>query len=181
MFLVAHIGYTLLAAEILAHLYYWLFLKKKKLEPTDSWGIVHFAFLPLIIGALGPDIIDKLISEPITGYGRYIGHSIPFAILMFILFIAIFWKKPTVYSALILGWIMHIILDTASFIPWFFPFVDYTFQSKTQTYIELLLQPYAYYNEIGGFMCILFLIVLYFRRGFTIRSFIQHIFTFSSR
>ncbi|MHA1116312.1 MAG: metal-dependent hydrolase [Candidatus Heimdallarchaeaceae archaeon] len=181
MFLVAHIGYTLLTAEILAHLYYWLFLKKKNLEPTDSWGIVHFAFLPLIIGALGPDIIDKLISEPITGYGRYIGHSIPFAILIFILFIAIFWKKPTVYSALILGWIMHIILDTAGFIPWFFPFVEYNFQSKTQTYIEFLFQPYVYNNEIGGFLCILFLAVLYFRRGFTLRSFIQHIFTFSPK
>ncbi|MHA1865113.1 MAG: metal-dependent hydrolase [Candidatus Heimdallarchaeaceae archaeon] len=181
MFLIAHIGYTLLTAEIIAHLYYWLFLKKKNLEPTDSWGIVHFAFIPLIIGALGPDIIDKLISAPITGYGRYIGHSIPFAILMFILFIVAFRKKPTVYSALILGWIMHIILDTAGFIPWFFPFMNYTFQPKTQTYFQFLLQPYVYYNEIGGFLSLLFLSILYFRRGFTPKSFIQHVFTFTSK
>ncbi|MHA1302871.1 MAG: metal-dependent hydrolase [Candidatus Heimdallarchaeaceae archaeon] len=174
MFLLAHIGYTFLAAEILAHIYYWIFYKKKELEESASWGLKHFVVIPLAIGAMGPDIIDKFISEPIVGYGRYVGHSLFFAILIFIVAILLFRKNPHIYVSFIIGWIMHILLDSAGFIPWFFPFVNYEFQPKTETYFQMLLEPYVYSNEIAGFLTLIFLLALYLRRGFTLKSLLQH-------
>ncbi len=184
MFLLAHLGYTFLVAEIIAQIiyYYKYYTKKPELEVSESWASKHFTAIPLALGALGPDIIDKLISEPITGYGRYIGHSLIFAFGLFIMLFLIFRKQPQIYFSVMIGWVMHLLLDTAGLVPWFFPFVQYNFQPRSESFIYILLHsPYVYYNEMAGVLSMIFLFILYLRRGFTFKTMLQHMISFRIR
>ncbi|MHA1302872.1 MAG: metal-dependent hydrolase [Candidatus Heimdallarchaeaceae archaeon] len=179
MFLFAHLGYTFLAAELLSYMYFWLFLRKKETESSNSWGLNRFAILPLAIGAMGPDIIDKSIFMLTIGYGRYLAHSLLFAILISIVVILLFRKKPQIYYSFILGWIMHLLLDAlGGFIPLLFPFVKYTFPAPLElnlsTLAQIMAKPYVYCNEIFGFISIVSLGMLYSRRGFTFKTMLHY-------
>ena len=168
MFPFAHIGYSLFLMEFVFIVYYLILKISNKQTNGPIWGIKYISLIALIIGSLGPDIIDKAISLPITGNGRYIAHSLFFDLLISSFFIAVFWKKRRIWIGLVAGWQLHLILDTTGFIPWFFPFISYEFPERSMTYIEILLLPSTYVNELVGVLLIIGFIILYSKRGYSI-------------
>jgi len=164
MFPLAHIGYTFLAVE-LVFIFICIFKKlSNKNLVTVHWGIRYVSLYALLLGSLGPDIIDKTISLPITGNGRYIGHSLLFDIVVSLVVLAVFWKNKRILIGFIVGWQMHMILDIGGFMPWLFPFVSYEFQERTLSYWEMLQLPSVHLNEIFGLVSLIIVIVLYLRR-----------------
>ncbi|MFW9852701.1 MAG: metal-dependent hydrolase [Candidatus Thorarchaeota archaeon] len=172
MFLFAHLGYSFLFVEILTLVY---FLLKSKTNDTakENWGIKYFSFISLAIGAMGPDIIDKLISLPITDHGRYIGHSLIFDVLICFLVLIVFRKNKRIWLSFIIGWQLHLILDLGGFLPILFPFVSYEFPVRDQTFFEILSQPSVYINEIIGFLILTSLVLIYYHRGLRIKQFLK--------
>jgi len=167
MYLIAHEGYSLLAAEIVS---YGIYLIKKRVQKNgfawNKWGWLNFSVITLLIAAVGPDIIDKSISYSITGHSRYIAHSLMFDLIICGFIVLIFRKKPKIWRAFIFGWQMHILLDVKGFMPWFYPFKTYNFPIRTQSFITSLFTPYNYINEIFGFIALVFVIIIYYKRGF---------------
>ncbi|MHA1419636.1 MAG: metal-dependent hydrolase [Candidatus Heimdallarchaeaceae archaeon] len=164
MFPFAHIGYTFFVVELISIFIYILRKLKNKNIDTIHWGIKYISLYALLIGSVGPDIIDKAISLPITGHGRYIGHSLLFNLLISLIVLAVFWKNRRIWIGFIVGWQMHILLDLGGFIPWFFPFVGYDFPERTLSFWEMLQLPSVYLNEIFGAVGLIFVIVLYIIR-----------------
>ncbi len=74
MYLLGHIGVTI----------FFLFLLQKIVDSDYS----KF-YLPIGLGSMLPDLIDKPIGSIIFGTGRWVGHSIIFLTAMFILFSSI--------------------------------------------------------------------------------------------
>ncbi|MHA1346502.1 MAG: hypothetical protein ACTSO3_08920 [Candidatus Heimdallarchaeaceae archaeon] len=68
MFPFAHIGYTFFVVELISIFIYILRKLKNKNIDTIHWGIKYISLYALLIGSVGPDIIDKAISLPITGH-----------------------------------------------------------------------------------------------------------------
>lgn len=164
MFLFAHEGYTILFAEIISLIYYFLWFKKRSKSTEYKWGINCFSIFAILFGAMGPDLIDKILILPFTGFGRHIGHSLLFNLLISIAVFLVFRKRKRFYLGFILGWQMHILLDVGGFIPWFYPFIQYDFQPRIQTFWEMLSQPSVYINEIIGLLCLTAILLLYFNR-----------------
>lgn len=169
MYWLAHIGYSFLLAELVAFLVSKYHAKKNpSVEMQDyhlAWGLKQFSFYGILIGALGPDLIDKGISMQIVGYGRYIGHSLFFGAVIILCIYFIFRKKPRVWMGFTLGWVMHIILDSGGFLPLFFPLIHYDFEVTTIDFLErLLTYPEIYVNEIVGSIFIITLIAIYIHR-----------------
>jgi hypothetical protein len=173
MFLFAHIGYTFLFIEILTIIHFSIKSRNKDLDVKEFWGMKHFSYISLAIGAMGPDIFDKLISLPLTDQGRYIGHSLLFDILICSLFIILFRKNKRIWMAFIIGWQTHLILDVGKFLPILFPFVSYEFPIRDQTFFEILAEPTIYVNEIIGFLILVALIIIYYYRGLKPKHFIK--------
>ncbi|MBY9000834.1 MAG: metal-dependent hydrolase [Candidatus Heimdallarchaeota archaeon] len=164
MFPFAHVGYAFLAVEITS-IFLCFINKLRKFElKTNIWSIRCVSFYALLIGSLGPDIIDKAISFPITGHGRYIAHSILFALGIFIAIMALFRKNKRIWIGFIVGWLMHLILDVGGFMPWLFPFVSYDFPVRILTYLEMFQQSSVYLNEIIGALILVLIVILYLRR-----------------
>ena len=164
MFPFAHIGYTFLAVELVFILIYILKKLKNKNNDTVHWGIRYVSLYALLLGSIGPDIIDKAISLPITGNGRYIGHSLLFDIAISMIVLALFWKNRRIWIGFIIGWQTHMILDAGGFMPWLFPFVNYDFPERTLSFLEMLQLPSIYLNEIFGAVSLIIVVVLYLRR-----------------
>ena len=177
MFLLAHIGYTFFAVELIFIFIYILRKLKNKNIDTIHWGIKYISLYALLIGSAGPDIIDKAISLPITGHGRYIGHSLLFNMLISLIVLAVFWKNRRIWIGLIVGWQMHILLDLGGFLPWFFPFVNYDFPERTLSFWEMLQLPSVYLNEIFGVVGLIFVIVLYISRRIPILDLLKEDFS----
>ena len=164
MFPFAHIGYTFLVVELVFILIY-IFKKLSNKNPDNvHWGIRYVSLYALLLGSLGPDIIDKAISLPITGNGRYIGHSLLFDIAISMIVLAVFWRNRRIWIGFIVGWQTHLILDTGGFMPWLFPFVNYDFPERTLSYWEIVQLPSIYLNEIFGAVGLIIVVILYLRR-----------------
>ena len=71
-----------------------------------------------------PDIVDKPLAAMGIGGGRYIGHTLLFAVVVSAAFF--FWKKKYGLAAII-GLVSHLLLDLNTLIPWFYPFKNYEF------------------------------------------------------
>ncbi len=170
MFLFAHEGYTILFAEIISLIYYFLWFKKRSKSTEDKWGINYFSIFAILFGAMGPDLIDKILIQPFTGFGRHIGHSLLFNLLISIAVFLVFRKRKRVYLGFILGWQMHILLDVGGFIPWFYPFIQYEFQPRILSFWEMLSQPTVYINEIIGLLCLTAILLLYLKRKVQIKN-----------
>ncbi len=84
------------------------------------------AWLPVMIGALLPDLIDKPLNDVfhLTPHGRFAMHSLT-AVAVLTLVIHYFYQWPTAYSYMI-GHLSHLLGD-ADFNPWFWPFVQYQY------------------------------------------------------
>ncbi|MCK4973233.1 MAG: metal-dependent hydrolase, partial [Candidatus Heimdallarchaeota archaeon] len=141
MFPFAHIGYTLFVVELVCiFIYIFKKLSNKNID-TVHWGIRYVSLYALLLGSLGPDIIDKAISLPITGNGRYIGHSLLFDIAISVIVLSLFWRNRRIWIGFIVGLQTHLILDTGGFMPWLFPFVNYDFPERTLSYWEMVQLP----------------------------------------
>ncbi len=173
MYPLAHIGYTLFLVE-LVFIFTYIFQKLRNRDRvTIQWGIRYVSLYALLLGSLGPDIIDKAISLPITGNGRYVGHSLLFNVVISLSVLAIFWKNKRIWIGFIVGWQMHILLDLGGFIPWLFPFVNYEFPERVHTFWEMLQLPSVYLNEIFGSLCLILLIMLYLHRKIPVRNMLK--------
>jgi uncharacterized membrane protein required for colicin V production len=90
-------------------------------------GLFSLLFIPLLIGSILPDLIDKpLVLFGITQYGRYIGHTLTVGIIISLISFAIT-RKKLVPVSLFLGYLFHLLEDMPFFVPWFYPFVKYDF------------------------------------------------------
>jgi membrane-bound metal-dependent hydrolase YbcI (DUF457 family) len=164
MFPFAHIGYTFFVVELVFIITYFFKKLSNKSIDADYWGIRYVSLYALLLGSLGPDIIDKTISLPITGNGRYIAHSLLFDVVISLIVLAVFWKNKRIWIGFIVGWQMHILLDVGGFMPWLFPFVNYEFPERSLSFLEMLKLPSVYLNEIFGAVCLIIIVVLYFYR-----------------
>jgi len=173
MYPFAHIGYALLFAELLTMVYFLIQNKISNMKIQEVYGLKYFSYITLVIAALGPDIIDKLISLPITDHGRYIGHSLLFDLLVCSLVLLLFRTNKRLWLAFILGWQIHLILDVGGFLPILFPFISYDFPVRDKTFLEILAEPSTYINEIIGFLILVTLIYFYFYRGLRLKRFIK--------
>ncbi len=173
MYPFAHIGYTFFAVE-LVFIFTYIFKKLRNKDPVAiQWGIRYVSLYALLLGSMGPDIIDKAISLPITGNGRYIGHSLLFNVVISMIVLAIFWKNKRIWIGFIFGWQMHILLDLGGFIPWLFPFVNYEFPVRELSFLEMIQLPSVYLNEIFGAICLITIIVLYVLRKVPFRKMLK--------
>ena len=78
----------------------------------------------VLFTALLPDIVDKTMWWLGLGAPRYVGHSLLFLALVVFLF-SLRGKRGSL--AALLGGGSHLLLDSGEFVPWFFPFVSYSF------------------------------------------------------
>ncbi|MBN2329589.1 MAG: metal-dependent hydrolase [Candidatus Omnitrophica bacterium] len=99
----------------------------------------HADWIPVIIGGILPDIIDKPLNDlfHITPYGRYAMHSF-FGLFVATLIAYWLFNRKTAYSYMI-GHISHLIADV-DFNPWFWPFVEYKFPSGIDV-LDILRAP----------------------------------------
>jgi hypothetical protein len=83
---------------------------------------------PLLIAGLFPDLIDKTIGYifQLMPNGRHFGHNI-FSLIGSSLLVSLIWGRTTGY-AWFMGYLGHLLIDSANFVPWFFPFRDYHFE-----------------------------------------------------
>ena len=92
-----------------------------------------------------PDMVDKPLAVLGIGGGRYIGHTLLFAVVISGTFF--FWKRKYGLAALI-GLTSHLLLDLNALIPWFYPFKDYQFYA-TKLSIIYWLKGYLTFSQIG--------------------------------
>lgn len=86
-----------------------------------------------IICGLLPDLLDAPLAAFRIGGGRYIGHTILFA--MVVVGVLFLWKRKYGYAAFA-GLASHLILDLNGFMPWLYPFKDYAFPAKKLSFYE---------------------------------------------
>ena len=119
-------------------------------------GLFSLLFIPLLIGSILPDLIDKpLVLFGIIHYGRYIGHTITSGAVIALISFAIT-RKKIVSISLFLGYLLHLVEDMPFFIPWFYPFINYDFL----TYYEFTgsITPMNIAFEIIGVTLIIYVV-----------------------
>ncbi len=79
----------------------------------------------LALGVLLPDLVDKsLLIFFGIGSGRYVAHTLSFAVLAALLGLL---RSRQAAPALAFGITAHLVEDSYSFIPWFYPLLPYDF------------------------------------------------------
>ena len=92
-----------------------------------------------------PDLIDKPPAAVGIGGGRYIGHTLLFAVVVSAIFF--FWKNRYGLAAIV-GLMSHLLLDLNAFIPWFYPFKHYDLSTAKFDFIAWVKQYLGFY-ELG--------------------------------
>jgi hypothetical protein len=103
-----------------------------------------------------PDIVDKPLAAMGIGGGRYIGHTLLFAVVVSAAFF--FWKKKYGLAAVI-GLVSHLLLDLNTLVPWFYPFKSYNFSNAKLNLIDWL-KSYLTFSESGRELIIVAVAVL---------------------
>ena len=82
---------------------------------------------PLLIASLLPDVVDKAIGYVfcLMPNGRHYAHNV-FSLLGLSLVVLLLWG-PAVGLAWFSGYLGHLLVDSDSFVPWFFPAKRYQF------------------------------------------------------
>jgi hypothetical protein len=129
--------------------------------------ISTFLYMPawfVLAGSLLPDAVDKgLYVAGFSPSAHFIGHTIFLGLSVgLIAFIAT--KRKNLSLAISFGYLMHLIEDAESFIPWFYPFVNYTFTPGPL----IAITPFVIFNEVLGGVLLIILFVfksklIYFR------------------
>jgi hypothetical protein len=103
-----------------------------------------------------PDLVDKPLAALGVGGGRYIGHTIIFAVVVAATFSM--WKRKYGLAALV-GLISHLLLDLNALVPWFYPFKDYNFSEGRFSFVEWF-QSYLDFSKLGYEVIIVALVAL---------------------
>ena len=75
--------------------------------------------------ALLPDLVDKpLYLMGATSCSRYAAHTVLFVLLVAVAFSL---KSRLLGLSALFGGVLHLVLDSGYFVPWFYPFVRYDF------------------------------------------------------
>jgi len=92
--------------------------------------LVSIVFLPItaaLVGALAPDVVDKLLLvSGLAPCGRFFSHSIFFGPILAVV-AYLLTRRKDVALAVLLGCYLHLLMDTRYFLPWFYPLVQYDF------------------------------------------------------
>jgi len=72
---------------------------------------VSLPFLPFLLGALFPDLIDKPLALMTDLPGRFSGHSIPVLTMVFIVLRIVLHKKRELAYAFFAGTLLHLVQD----------------------------------------------------------------------
>ena len=107
-----------------------------------------------------PDLVDKPLAIFGIGGGRYVGHTLLFAVVITGLFFM--WNKKYGCSALF-GFMSHLFLDR-DWIPWFYPFRDYEFSDNREYFLHWI-EGYLSFSQFGRELliaCSLGIIILIF-------------------
>jgi hypothetical protein len=99
----------------------------------------------LVLCGILPDIVDKPLAAMGIGGGRFIGHTLLFAVVVTGAFFL--WKRKYGLAALI-GLASHFVLDLNALIPWFYPFKQYHFM-VTKLSIAEWLKAYFTFSRLG--------------------------------
>jgi hypothetical protein len=130
--------------------------------PLGHIGITAFfsilLYLPAqfsVIGVLLPDAVDKgLYVAGLAPSAHFVGHTILFGLIIGLITFAVT-KRKDLSLAILFGSLIHLIEDAESFIPWFYPFVNYTFTPGPL----IIITPFTILNEIfGGILLIVILV-----------------------
>lgn len=96
--------------------------------------LLRLPMLFLAIGALLPDIVDKVFFElDFLPCGRSFAHNLFFGPLLAAL-VFLVTRRRNISLALLFGSYLHLIGDIRNFIPWFYPFVSYNFVCLPTTF-----------------------------------------------
>ena len=92
-------------------------------------NLLSLALLYVFMGSVSPDLIDKPLQiSGLVGSGRFIGHTL-FMGLVIAGIIHLITRKKLFSLSFLFGYFVHLLEDASHFVPWFYPFVNYSFPS----------------------------------------------------
>jgi hypothetical protein len=107
--------------------------------------ILRLNIVVAILCGILPDIVDKPLAVLGIGGGRFIGHTLLFAVVIITLFTI--WKRKYGLAALT-GLSSHFLLDLNALIPWFYPFKSYQFYYSKLSITDWL-KGYMTFSQVG--------------------------------
>jgi hypothetical protein len=110
---------------------------------------------PVFIAGIAPDIVDKTLCQLLhfLPSGRMFGHTL-LGLTVSSLIVSLIWGKRAGWSWAI-GYLGHLLGDIGHTIPWFYPFMQYEFNSSPslwETILRKLHSPLELSFEL--FLCI---------------------------
>ncbi|MBN1877551.1 MAG: metal-dependent hydrolase [Anaerolineae bacterium] len=95
-------------------------------------------FVPVMVAGVFPDIVDKTLCQGLHWLpsGRMLGHTL-LAFAFSTAVVGLIWGKRTAWSWAV-GYLGHLLGDAYSEVPWFYPFVSYTFKPSPDLWENLL-------------------------------------------
>ncbi len=123
--------------------------------------------LAFSIALMLPDLIDKLLMWTVGATGRSWAHNLLFVALAGIPFLLA--RKYPIANGVWLGALIHLVLDIPS-VPWLFPFISYDLWGANPPeytggfwdyFLYGLTNPTTLITEIGGIICLVWLISKY--------------------
>lgn len=89
---------------------------------------------PLLLAGFFPDLVDKTIRYVFHAMpnGRHYAHNI-FSLILLSCTVALIWGK-TAGRAWFVGYLGHLLADSDSLVPWFFPLKKYCFPRSRLTF-----------------------------------------------
>ena len=155
----------------LFHIFLPLFLSEvHNIRQNKKNTKFSFQKLSLIIGSIGPDLIDKPFEIITNGdiSGRGLGHS-PFILLLIVLVIysiEVFQKKShpnipkNIAISFLIGAMFHLLLDIPD-VPWLSPFVSYNYGYTKEPLLvwlhSLLTKPEIIITELTGLFGLIYI------------------------
>ena len=115
--------------------------------------IFYIPVAAVVVGVFLPDIVDKGFAIlGLVDCGRSIAHNVFFAIGAGAVALAITRKKSIAF-AIFLGILLHLAQDSAGFVPYFYPIVEYDFSDCGP--VEIHPGTFEIVMEIVGFSLII--------------------------
>ncbi len=114
--------------------------------------LLSLSIIPVIVGVLLPDVVDKLFfTLGLLPCGRSFAHNIFFGpIVASIVFVLT--RKKNIAIPILFGSYMHLLEDAKSFVPWFYPIVNYNFSCDP---VKIALGPFEIVTELIGIILLL--------------------------
>ncbi|MFX1365471.1 MAG: metal-dependent hydrolase [Promethearchaeota archaeon] len=116
----------------------------------------------LIIGALLPDIIDKPLFLLGFGNGRFLSHTLLFAIISFLIVHFSSKKNVSISFPFFIGIVFHFLLDIPH-VPFFYPFIKYDFGVVDEPFLfwikQLWTEPLVIITEGTGVLFIIYILI----------------------